>query len=213
MGMGSSEFKVFRNPSYKRPFDLAVLLIANLVLLPVWVLVWIATILAIWIEDGRPIFYFQERVGKNERLFKVLKFRSMIDNAEEMTGPIWAAESDHRVTKVGRFLRGTALDELPQLINILKGDMSFVGPRAERPDLIRKFEKDVPGFSLRLGVRPGLTGLAQVYGKYDLHPRQKLRYDLLYLKKMSVGLDLKLLFLSVWVSLSRRWEIRTKKFS
>ena len=166
----------------------------------------------IYLEDGRPIFYFQRRVGKGGRVFKAIKFRSMVKDAEKYTGPVWAKENDARVTRVGRLLRATALDELPQVLNILKGDMSFVGPRPERPELMRKFSQEIPDFPLRLKVRPGLTGPAQVYGNYDSHPRKKLRYDLFYIKNMSPWFDIKLLFLSLYVTLKGKWETRSRKF-
>ena len=136
----------------------------------------------------------------------------MVRDAEKATGAIWAEENDPRVTRIGRILRATALDELPQVINILRGDMSFVGPRSERPDLFKKFSKEVPHFSWRLMVRPGLTGMAQVYGKYDSHPAEKLHYDLIYIEKMNPWLDLQLMFLSFWITLRGKWESREKKF-
>lgn len=135
----------------------------------------------------------------------------MIPDAEKHTGAVWASENDPRVTKVGRILRATAMDELPQLINILKGDMSFVGPRAERPELVSNFVKDVPHFNDRLSVRPGLTGLAQIYGRYDTNPKNKFRYDLLYIKNQSFLLDIKLILLSFWITFRGKWEYRGKK--
>jgi len=167
--------------------------------------------LLIWLEDRGPVFYSQDRVGKNGRIFKAMKFRSMIPDAERYTGAIWASENDPRVTKVGRILRATAMDELPQLWNIFKGDMSFVGPRAERPELVEKFVHRIHNYHHRLLVNPGLTGMAQVYGSYDTPPHQKLRYDLLYIKKHSFWLDLKLIFLSFWITFRGKWESRQKK--
>ena len=123
----------------------------------------------------------------------------MLDDAEKLTGPVWAAGHDPRTTRVGRVLRPLHLDEMPQLFNILRGDMSLVGPRPERPELVRRFVEEVPEFSSRLRVLPGLTGLAQVRGRYDLHPRHKLRYDNLYIRCISPLLDLKLLALTVVV--------------
>lgn len=175
--------------------------------LPLWVLISICILL----EDGRPVIYSQERVGKDGRIFRIFKFRSMKKNAEDESGPIWAMENDSRVTKVGRILRATALDELPQLLNILKGEMSFVGPRPERPELQRVFIERFPDFEKRLAVKPGLTGIAQVFGKYDTPPNHKLKYDLLYIRRASILLDLKLLFLSFLISLLGRWQRRERK--
>jgi len=172
---------------------------------------WLIFSIAIKLEDRGPIFYTQERVGKNGRVFKALKFRSMIPDAEKHTGAVWASENDPRVTKVGRILRATAMDELPQLWNIFKGDMSFVGPRAERPELVETFSQKIKNYNQRFLVTPGLTDMAQVYGSYDTPPHQKLRYDLLYVKKHSFLLDLKLIFLSFWITFRGKWESREKK--
>jgi lipopolysaccharide/colanic/teichoic acid biosynthesis glycosyltransferase len=197
--------------NYKRPLDLAILFSAHLILFPGWFLLWFLIPLFIWLEDRGPVFYTQERVGRNGRIFMVYKFRSMVPDAEKHTGAVWASEHDPRVTKVGRILRATAMDELPQLWNILRGDMSFVGPRAERPELVEKFARDIRNYRKRFAVRPGLTGIAQVYGRYDTPPQNKLRYDLLYVKNQSLFLDLKLIFLSVWITLKGKWESRQKK--
>ena len=150
--------------------------------------------------------------------FKAIKFRSMIKDAEKGTGPVQAVENDPRVTKVGRILRATAMDELPQLLNILKGDMSFVGPRALRPREKEVYGnpdeiniENVPGYKERLAVRPGLTGMAQVYLPTDALRSEKFQYDLLYIKKQSFLLDLKLIFLSFWITFRGNWESREKK--
>jgi len=135
----------------------------------------------------------------------------MVKDAERSTGAILAEENDPRVTRIGRLLRATALDELPQVINILRGDMSFVGPRAERPELMEKFTKDCAEFPKRLTVRPGLTGMAQIYGKYDSPPAEKLRYDLAYIERMNPWLDIKLLFFSLYITFRGKWESREKK--
>ncbi|MEW6570924.1 MAG: sugar transferase [Nitrospirota bacterium] len=179
---------------------------------------WILFSLAILLEDGWPIFHFQERVGKKGRIFRAMKFRSMVKDAEKDTGPVQAVENDPRVTKVGRLLRATAMDELPQIVNILKGDMSFVGPRALRP---REKEvhgnpgqvniEDIPGYKERLAVRPGLTGMAQVYLPTDALRREKFKLDLQYIKNQSFLLDLKLIFLSFWITFRGKWESREKK--
>ncbi len=172
----------------------------------------------IWLEDGGPIFNQQERIGKDGQIFEILKFRSMVKDAEKAFGPVQAKENDPRVAKVGRVLRATAMDELPQLINILKGDMSFVGPRPLRPEEVEvrgnpntKSIKEIPGYSERSAVKPGLTGLAQVYLPTDALRKKKFRYDLLYRKKQSFWLDLKLIFLSFLITFSGKWESRGKK--
>ena len=174
---------------------------------PLWIL--IAT--AIKLEDGGPVFYSQARVGKEEKCFTILKFRSMISDAEKMTGPILASKKDHRVTRIGRLLRATAMDELPQLWNIFRGDISFVGPRAERPEFVKKYRGEISKYDLRHSVRPGLTGVAQVYGRYDSHPKQKLHYDLLYVRTQTFLLDMKLVFLSFWITFRGKWESRSSK--
>ncbi len=131
----------------------------------------------------------------------MFKFRTMVPNAEDSTGPVWAGMKDLRITKVGKVLRALHLDEIPQLVNVFRGDMSLVGPRPERPELAKRIERMVPGFSVRLGVKPGIAGLAQVTKDYHLRPRNKLRYDNLYVAKMSPWLDLKLLVRCVWVAI------------
>jgi lipopolysaccharide/colanic/teichoic acid biosynthesis glycosyltransferase len=172
---------------------------------------WLIFSLAVKLQDGGPVFYTQDRMGKGEKIFKVYKFRSMIPDAEKKTGAVWATVHDPRVTKVGRILRATAMDELPQLWNIFRGDMSFVGPRSERPELVEQFAKEIQNYRQRFKVRPGLTGIAQVYGSYDTPPRNKLRYDLLYINNQSFLLDLKLVFLSFWITFRGKWESRERK--
>ncbi len=191
---------------YKRPFDLLILLAAHLFLFPIFLILWIVIPLAIWIEDRGPVFYAQLRVGKNGKIFKLFKFRSMVPNAEGITGPIWALEDDHRITKVGQFLRKRALDELPQVINLMKGDLSLVGPRPERPALLKEIRLYVPGYDYRLSVRPGLTGFAQVHGRYRTKPKHKLIYDRLYISKMNPLLDIRLLIFSVIYTIRARWQ-------
>ena len=192
---------------FKRIFDIFLASIGLILSLPLWIIISIA----IKLEDGGPIFYSQERVGKDGKIFRILKFRSMVPDAEKNTGAVWASENDPRITKVGRILRATAMDELPQLLSILKGDMSFVGPRPERPELVEEFTKKFPDFKKRFVVKPGLTGIAQIYGQYDTPPQHKLKYDLLYIKKQSFLLDLKLIFLSFYITLRGKWEHRGKK--
>ena len=199
----------------KRAFD-ATLAAAGLVAsAPLWA-VFAA---AIKLEDGGPVFFSQDRVGLGGRTFDALKFRSMRPDAEAMTGALQATENDPRVTRIGRFMRATAMDELPQLWNILRGDMSFVGPRALRPGEIEAGSdgrltrlEDVPGFEHRIKVRPGLTGLAQVYAPRDVPRRQKFRYDRLYVNRRSWRLDLQLLLLSFWISVLGTWEVRGRKY-
>jgi lipopolysaccharide/colanic/teichoic acid biosynthesis glycosyltransferase len=174
-------------------------------------LLWLLFAALIKLQDGGPVFYGQDRMGRKGKAFRVLKFRSMIVDAEKQTGAVWAAENDPRVTRIGRILRATAMDELPQLWNIFKGEMSFVGPRAERPELVEQFAQTIPMYTDRFAVRPGLTGLAQVYGQYDTPARRKLRYDRLYIRNCSLGLDLKLIVLSFLITFRGTWEKRGKK--
>jgi len=135
----------------------------------------------------------------------------MVAEAEKKTGPVWAAEKDDRVTRVGQLLRATAMDELPQLWNIFRGEMSFVGPRAERPELVEKFRLQIRDYDRRHRVRPGLTGVAQVYGRYNSPPQQKLRYDLFYARRASFWLDARLIFLSFLITFAGKWELRQEK--
>jgi len=187
----------------KRTFDIAVSLVILIPLLPVWVLV--AILIAID-SQGR-IFFSQERVGKRGRVFKLYKFRSMIQDAEKETGPVWASVDDKRVTRVGRFIRKLRIDEVPQFINVLKGEMSLVGPRPERPYFVEQLKREVRFYSRRLLVRPGITGWAQVKHRYDRSledVKEKIRYDLYYLENMSLRLDLKILLRTVVVAGSGR---------
>ena len=165
--------------------------------------------LGIWLADRGPVFYRQERVGKDGRVFTILKFRTMIRDADK-SGPAWTTEGDPRITSVGRILRRTALDELPGVISIWRGHMSFVGPRALDRDEQRCLEELIPGFEKRLQVKPGLTGLAQVYDKND-DPHEKFRLDMEYLEKLSLFLDARLLLLSVWNTIIARWDHRSGK--
>ena len=171
-------------------------------LAPLWLPVCLVIVLAIWLEDRGRIFYLQERLGQGGRLFNIVKFRTMVQNAEHLTGPVLAFRSDVRSTRVGRMLRRSHLDEVPQLFNVLRGEMSFVGPRPERPELYQQIEQELPAFARRLRVKPGIAGLAQARGGYHAAPRVKLRYDNLYVKTMGPWLDLKLLLRCLWIALS-----------
>jgi lipopolysaccharide/colanic/teichoic acid biosynthesis glycosyltransferase len=180
---------------------------------------WAAFAAAIKFEDGGPVFFRQERAGIGGRSFMAFKFRSMRPDAEAGVGAIQASEDDPRVTRVGRFLRATAMDELPQLWNIFRGDMSFVGPRALRPGEIEQGRdgvlerlEDVPGYATRISVRPGLTGVAQVYAPRDVPRRHKFRYDRIYVRRRSWWLDVRLILISFWISVHGTWEARGRKY-
>ncbi len=198
----------------KRAFDASLAGVGLIVSAPLWFVI----PLAIKLEDGGSVFYPQARVGLNGRVFDALKFRSMRPDAESLTGPVQASVDDPRVTRVGRVLRATAMDELPQLWNILRGDMSFVGPRPLRPgevevrgdgQLIALAE--IPGYDERHSVRPGLTGLTQVYAPRDISRTSKFRLDRLYLKRAGFWLDLRLIMLSFWITGRGAWEARERK--
>ncbi|MDP1808294.1 MAG: sugar transferase [Actinomycetota bacterium] len=149
-----------------------------------------------------PVLFKQERVGKGRKYFQIYKFRTMVKNAEAETGPVLAGTADARVTPSGRFMRRYRFDELPQLFNIFKGEMSFVGPRPERPFFVGRFIKAIPGYTERFKVKPGLTGLAQVSGSYATTPANKLKYDLIYIYHQSIFLDLKIIFSTIRVVLT-----------
>jgi lipopolysaccharide/colanic/teichoic acid biosynthesis glycosyltransferase len=198
----------------KRAFDCALAGVGLIVSAPLWAL--IAT--AIKMEDGGPIFFRQARVGLGGRVFDALKFRSMVPDAEARTGPVQATENDPRVTRVGRVMRSTAMDELPQLWNIFAGDMSFVGPRPLRPGEVEVRGdgqlvqlNQIPGYAARHSVRPGLTGLTQVYASRDISHTSKFRLDRVYLKRASLCLDLKLILRSFWITGRGDWEKRNRR--
>ncbi len=174
----------------KRVFDLFFSILALIVLSPIFVIVAVA----IKLEDRGPVFYKQDRVTIGGKVFGIVKFRSMIEDAEKDGKPIPAGEDDDRITKVGRFIRATRIDELPQLINIIVGDMSIVGPRPERVEHVEKYTQDIPEFAFRLKVKGGLTGVAQVFGKYNTSPLNKLKMDLYYITNYSLLLDLQIIF-------------------
>lgn len=176
----------------KRAFDLFLSAVFLLVLFPVFLI----TALCIKLEDGGPVFYRQKRCTKHGRVFEILKFRSMVVNAEK-DGAKPCSKHDARITKVGKAIRATRIDELPQIINILKNDMSFVGPRPERVEHVEKYTKEMPEFAYRFRVNGGLTGYAQVWGKYNTSAYDKLRYDLMYIENQSFYLDFKILVLTL----------------
>lgn len=196
--------------SLKRILDILLSTTGIFIFSPIWVIF----CLAIRLGDEGGVYYFQDRVGKGGKIFQGIKFRSMIADAEKYTGPVQAKENDPRITKIGRLLRKTAMDELPQLLNILKGDMSFVGPRPLRPTEIepngsRKVKTifEIKGFKPRSAISPGLTGAAQVFGSRNLSYEEKFKYDLWYIRNMSFYLDTKLIFKSLIKTLGTRWDI------
>ncbi|HMH50436.1 MAG TPA: sugar transferase [Candidatus Acidoferrum sp.] len=202
------------DPWLKRALDIALAASGLLVSLPVSILI----ALAVKLQDGGPIFYRQVRVGRHGQPFTSWKFRSMVPHPDAGTGARQATADDARITRVGRLLRVTALDELPQLWSILVGDMSFVGPRALLPAEIETYGSgelvpaaDIPGYAARHQVTPGLTGVAQIYADRDIPRRHKFRYDLVYVRRRSVGLDLRLIALSLWITLRGKWEHRGDK--
>lgn len=184
----------------KRVLDLILALTAAVITLPFFAVI----ALAVKITDRGPVFYTQTRLTKNGKPFEIYKFRTMIQNAEAVSGARLAAEKDPRILPVvGTLLRRTRLDELPQIYNILKGDMSIVGPRPERPELAAEIEKEIPEFSYRLKVKAGLTGYAQVYGKYNTTSYDKLKLDLTYIRNYSMLLDLKLILMTPKIMLMK----------
>ncbi|SDC47039.1 MULTISPECIES: exopolysaccharide biosynthesis polyprenyl glycosylphosphotransferase [unclassified Candidatus Frackibacter] len=190
--------KKFSYQSYliiKRLLDIIVSLTGLILTLPLILIVAIT----IKVETPGPIIFKQSRLGLAGEEFTIYKFRSMIENAEEKTGPVWAQKDDPRITKVGHFIRKKRIDEIPQFVNVLKGEMSLVGPRPEREIFIKKFSDEHPSFKNRLLIKPGITGLAQVTGGYELTPRQKTRLDLLYIHNQGLILDIKILLKTVLV--------------
>jgi exopolysaccharide biosynthesis polyprenyl glycosylphosphotransferase len=175
----------------RRLFDIVLAIAGLVVAFPLLVIFSIA----IKLDTKGTVFYRQERVGVKGKYFKLLKLRTMEMDAET-DGPRWAGINDPRVTRIGRYLRKTRIDELPQLINVLKGDMSMIGPRPERPVFTEIFNQKTPGFIKRLAIKPGLTGWAQVNGGYDITPEEKLAYDLEYIRKRNFFLDVKILLLT-----------------
>lgn len=186
----------------KRVFDIALALMGILVTLPLWVLF----SLLIWIEAPGAVVFIKNSVGLGGKNFHQYKFRTMVHDAERETGPVLASPQDDRLLRIGVFLRRMALDELPQLVNILKGEMSFVGPRPQRTVLVHGYLKDIPAYAERHRVPPGLSGLAQVAGSYYLSPGEKLKWDRLYFERASLKFDLRLLALAFVLVFWKRWR-------
>jgi len=194
----SATFRVVR-----RLISVGIALVGLVIAMPLFPLI----MLAVTLDSKGPIFYRQRRVGKAGRTFDVIKFRTMRADAEAIGGPQWAGNNDPRVTRIGRFLRSSRLDEIPQLWCVLKGEMAFVGPRPERPEFVEWLSKEIPYYGMRHMVRPGLTGWAQVkykYGSTVEDAREKLQYDLFYIKNASIGLDLLIMFQTVKTVLLKR---------
>ncbi len=184
----------------KRLMDIIISSAILIIFSPIWLLI----ALAIRLESPGPILYKQQRVGKDGKIFTIYKFRSMVHGAESETGPRWAARQDPRVTRVGKIIRKPRLDEVPQFFNVLKGEMSLIGPRPERPYFVEKFKNQIPFYTHRLKVQPGITGWAQIKGEYDTsleNVKTKLQYDLFYLENMSLRMDLKILLNTIYVML------------
>ncbi|MBR3421089.1 MAG: sugar transferase [Ruminococcus sp.] len=177
----------------KRLFDIVFSLVTLILVSPFMIF----AALAIKLHDGGPVLYKQKRLTIDGKVFDVLKFRSMVVDAEKLSGPVLASDDDPRITPIGRFLRKVRLDELPQLLNILKGDMSVVGPRPERPELSEEYRKEMPEFEFRLKVKAGLTGYAQVTGVYDTVPYDKLKMDLMYIENYSFRMDLQIILMTI----------------
>src|SRR5690554_1026026 len=190
----------YKTKLLKRGFDILFSLVVLLITLPLMLIV----ALLIKLDSQGPVFFKQSRVSREGKPFNVYKFRTMIDNAEARTGPVLSSENDARVTRVGRILRKTRIDELPQLINVLKGEMSLIGPRPERPFFVNQYEKKLPEYKYRHNVKSGITGMAQVYGYYSTDPQDKLRMDLLYANKSSFLLDLKIILQTIKVILMKK---------
>jgi lipopolysaccharide/colanic/teichoic acid biosynthesis glycosyltransferase len=198
----------------KRLFDVVLAAAGLVASAPIWLLL----AMVIKLEDGGPVFFRQSRVGRGGRVFDALKFRSMVPDAEARTGPVQATAHDPRVTRVGRLMRSTAMDELPQLWNIVAGDMSFVGPRPLRPGEVEVRGDgrlmplaEIPGYAVRHSIRPGLTGLTQVYAPRDISSTSKFRLDQIYLRRAGFWLDLKLIVLSFWITGTGAWERRNRR--
>ncbi len=181
----------------KRIFDFIIGIVAIIFALPIMLIFGIL----IKLETPGPALFFQERVGLNGEIFKVIKLRSMGIDAEK-NGAQWAEKNDPRITRIGSFIRKTRIDELPQLFNVIKGEMSIVGPRPERPEFTSQFNKEIPGFIKRVSVKPGITGWAQVNGGYEITPKEKFVLDMDYISKQSLFLDIKILLKTIKVCIT-----------
>jgi len=191
-------------PEWEKKLKRLLDVIASFIILIITLPVIIITAITIKLESKGPVFFKQERSGMNGTIFKIIKFRSMYEDAEKHTGPVWSSKDDPRVTKVGKIIRRVRIDELPQMINVLKGEMSLVGPRPERPFFVEKLSEEIPYYKRRLKVRPGITGWAQVKHKYDESVEDvkiKLRYDLFYIENMSLRMDFKIIVRTIFVVL------------
>jgi exopolysaccharide biosynthesis polyprenyl glycosylphosphotransferase len=189
--------------AYKRAASVAISIAGLLLTLPLLPF----AVLVIKLTSPGPVLYRQRRVGRGGVVFHCYKFRTMRADAEADTGPTWARDDDERITRVGRFLRQTRIDEIPQLWNVLKGDMSLVGPRPERPEFVEGLSREIPYYYLRHSIRPGITGWAQIryrYGNSVEDAKEKLRYDLYYIKNMSMGLDALVFFNTIKIILLKR---------
>lgn len=182
----------------KRIFDVLV----SLVISPILIIIIIIAAIFIKLDSDGPAFYFQERLGRHSKKFNIYKLRSMKVDAESGTGSVWAEKDDPRITKVGKVIRKYRIDELPQFMNVIKGDMSIIGPRPEREDLTEEFVKTIPDFKRRLVVKPGITGLAQISGGYDISPKDKLYYDIKYIENLSAVNEIRILLGTVKVILT-----------
>lgn len=185
----------FEQKIMKRIMDIFLSIIGLILASPLFLII----ALMIKLDDKGPVFYKQERITENNKIFKLYKFRTMKVDAEEETGPTLALKDDPRITRVGKILRSTRLDELPQLVNVLKGEMSIVGPRPERPHFAEKFSEEIEDFKYRVLVKAGITGLAQVLGKYTTSPENKAKFDLLYIKNYSLLLDIRIMLNTIKV--------------
>ena len=191
------------NMGYKRSFDLVLLGVAGILLAPLWVTLLVAVAVAIRLDDGGPVFYAQRRLGRGGRPFEMFKFRTMVECAERDSGPVLSSADDPRVTRVGAVLRRLHIDELPQAVNIARGDMSWVGPRPERPEIAARIEARLPAFADRLAVPPGIAGLGQLRRFNNPETSEsKLRHDRIYIAKMGPWLDLWLIVLCIGKTLA-----------
>jgi exopolysaccharide biosynthesis polyprenyl glycosylphosphotransferase len=191
-------------PEWEKKLKRVIDLIISLLILVLSAPITILTAIAIKIDSKGPVLFKQERLGQNGKPFNVLKFRSMIQDAEKYTGPVWSQKDDPRVTRMGKFVRKVRIDEIPQMFNVLKGEMSLVGPRPERAYFVEKLSKEIPYYKRRLKVRPGITGWAQIKHKYDESIEDvkiKIKYDLFYIENMSLRMDFKILLRTVFVVL------------